>query len=221
MRPMLVALLALTPLLAKDNEIDQRLARAAVLFSEVMATPDTGIPRELLDNASCIVIVPARNRPAFTSFGKHGKGYLSCRVQTSKVWSAPGTIGIEGGSIDLQIGTFSADMILLVMNERAADKMLSGEFTLGTDGTVAAGPVGRTATAETDAQLHADVLSWSRLQAMFTGFALEGATLRQDLDDNAKLYGKKLENRNIVTKGVRPPRAAAKLIAQLNQYLVP
>jgi lipid-binding SYLF domain-containing protein len=107
------------------------------------------------------------------------------------------------------------------MNERAADKLLSGEFRLGTDGSVAAGPVGRTAVAETDTQQHADVLSWSRLQAMFTGFALEGATLQQDLDDNAKLYGKKLGNRDIVTKGVRVPQAAAKLIAQLNQYLVP
>jgi SH3 domain-containing YSC84-like protein 1 len=220
MRLMLVALVALMPLLAKDTEQDQRLAATATLFSEVMANPDTGIPQELFDGASCIVIVPARESPPFTNSGKQGKGYVSCRMQSAKVWSAPGTIDIEGGSIDLQIGTFSADMILLVMNERTADKLLSAEFRVGTDASVAAGVVGRTAGDETDAQQHADVLSWSRLQAMFTGFALEGATLRQNLADNTKLYGQKLENQDIVTKGAPVPEAAVKLIGQLNQYLV-
>jgi lipid-binding SYLF domain-containing protein len=104
------------------------------------------------------------------------------------------------------------------MSERGADKLLSSKFTLGAEGSVAAGPVGRTATAQTDAQMHADILSWSRSQGLFAGLALEGATLRQDLDDNATLYGKKLENRYIVTKGVRAPQAAAKLIALLNRY---
>jgi lipid-binding SYLF domain-containing protein len=219
MRLVLVAVLALTPLLAKDKEHDRRLAQAEALFSEVMGNPDTGIPQKLFDKALCIVIVPARDTPAFTYFGRHGKGYVSCRLQTGKGWSAPGSIGIEGGSIDLQIGTFSTDMILLVMNERTEDKLLSREFRLGTDASIAAGPVGEAVTDETDAQRHADVLSWSRLQLLFTGFALEGAVLQEDLDANAKLYGKKLENRDIVTKGVAVPPAAAKLMAQLNRYL--
>ena len=107
---------------------------------------------------------------------------------------------------------------MLVMNDRGEDKLLSSKFTLGAEGSVAAGPVGRTATAQTDAQLHAEILSWSRTQGLFAGLALEGATLRQDLDDNATLYGKKLENRDIVTKGVHPPKAAAKLLALLNRY---
>ena len=107
---------------------------------------------------------------------------------------------------------------MLVMTERGADKLLSSKFTLGVEGSVAAGPVGRTATAQTDAQMKADILSWSRSQGLFAGVALEGATLRQDLDDNATLYGKKLENREIVTTGVRPPQAAAKLLALLNQH---
>jgi lipid-binding SYLF domain-containing protein len=107
---------------------------------------------------------------------------------------------------------------MLVMSERGADKLLSSKFTLGAEGSVAAGPVGRTATAQTDAQMHADILSWSRTQGLFAGVALEGATLREDLDDNATLYGKKLENRDIVTKGVRPPKAAAKLLTLLNRY---
>src|SRR6185369_2630823 len=133
-------------------------------------------------------------------------------------WSAPGTVRIEGGSFGFQLGGSSSDLIMLVMNERGADKLLSSKFTLGAEGSVAAGPVGRTATAQTDAQMHADILSWSRSQGLFAGLALEGATLRQDLDDNAALYGKKLENREIVTKGVRAPRSAAKLIALLNRY---
>ncbi|HWI17224.1 MAG TPA: lipid-binding SYLF domain-containing protein [Vicinamibacterales bacterium] len=104
------------------------------------------------------------------------------------------------------------------MSERGADKLLSSKFTLGAEGSVAAGPVGRTATAQTDVQMRADILSWSRSQGLFAGLALEGATLRQDLDDNATLYGKKLQNRDIVTKGVRAPKAAAKLMALLNRY---
>ena len=104
------------------------------------------------------------------------------------------------------------------MSERGAEKLLESQFTLGAEGSVAAGPVGRTATAQTDAQLHADILSWSRSQGLFAGLALEGATLRQDLDDNATLYGKKLENRDIVTKDVRAPEAAARLLALLNRY---
>ena len=107
---------------------------------------------------------------------------------------------------------------MLVMNARGADKLLASKFTLGAEGSVAAGPVGRTATAQTDAQLHAEILSWSRSQGLFAGLALEGATLRQDLDDNATLYGKKLENREIVTAGVRPPKAAERLLSLLNKY---
>jgi lipid-binding SYLF domain-containing protein len=109
---------------------------------------------------------------------------------------------------------------MLVMNERGAATLLASKYTVGAEGTVAAGPVGRTATAQTDAQMHADILSWSRSQGLFAGVALEGATLRQDLDDNATLYGKKLENREIVTKGVRAPKAAAKLLALLDRYSV-
>ena len=107
---------------------------------------------------------------------------------------------------------------MLVMSERGADKLLSSKFTLGAEGSVAAGPVGRTATAQTDAQMHAEILSWSRSQGLFAGLALEGATLRQDLDDNATLYGKKLENRDIVTSGRSAPKSAARLIALLNKY---
>jgi SH3 domain-containing YSC84-like protein 1 len=208
----------LTPLLAMDTETAKRLDESAAVFSEVMATPDKGIPQEMLENANCIVIVPGLKTGAFIFGGKYGKGYLSCRNKSGSGWSAPGTVRIEGGSVGFQIGGSETDLIMLVMNARGADKLLSSKFTLGAEGSVAAGPVGRTATAQTDAQLHAEILSWSRSQGLFAGLALEGATLRQDLDDNATLYGKRLENREIVTSGVRPPKAAAKLLTLLNKY---
>jgi lipid-binding SYLF domain-containing protein len=218
MRLILVAALALTPLIAKNNEAVNRLQEAASVFSEVMAAPDKGIPQDMLENAHCIVIVPDLKTAAFVVGGKYGKGYLSCRNEGGAGWSAPATVRIEGGSVGFQIGGSSTDLIMLVMNERGADKLLSSKFTLGAEGSVAGGPVGRTATAQTDAQMHADILSWSRSQGLFAGLALEGATLREDLDDNAALYGKKLENRHIVMDRVRPPRAAAKLLALLNRY---
>jgi len=218
MKLLLIAAVALTPLLAKDNTPTKRLNDAAAVLTEVMSAPDKGIPTELLEHANCIVIVPDLKTGAFIVGGKYGKGYLSCRSKVGPGWSAPATVRIEGGSVGFQIGGSSTDLIMLVMNERGADKLLSSKFTLGAEGSVAAGPVGRTATAQTDAQLHADILSWSRSQGLFAGVALEGATLRQDLDDNANLYGSKLENREIVTSRRRMPPAAAKLIALLNRY---
>jgi SH3 domain-containing YSC84-like protein 1 len=218
MRMIVAAALAIVPLLAKDNEGLKRLNEAAAVFSEVMAIPDKGIPQEMLANAHCIVIVPSLKTAAFVVGGKYGKGYVSCRNKSGTGWSAPGTVRIEGGSVGFQIGGSTTDLIMLVMNARGADKLLSSKFTLGAEGSVAAGPVGRTATAQTDAQMKAEILSWSRSQGLFAGLALEGATLRQDLDDNAALYGKKLENREIVTTGVRVPKAAARLIALLNKY---
>src|SRR5216684_3842829 len=218
MRFIIVAALALMPLLAKDNEPVKRLDEASAVFSEVMAAPDKGIPQELLEKAHCIVIVPDLKTGAFIVGGKYGKGYMSCRNKSGTGWSAPGTVRIEGGSVGFQIGGSSTDLIMLVMSERGAQKLLESKFTLGAEGSVAAGPVGRTATAQTDAQMHADILSWSRSQGLFAGVALEGATLRQDLDDNANLYGRRLENRDIVTRKRRMPPAAAKLINSLNRH---
>jgi lipid-binding SYLF domain-containing protein len=214
----LVATLAIVPLLAKGNDSVKRLNEAAAVFSEIMAAPDKGIPQDMLANAHCIVIVPSLKTAAFLIGGKYGKGYVSCRSKVGVGWSAPGTVRIEGGSVGFQIGGSTTDLIMLVMNERGADKLLSSKFTLGAEGSVAAGPVGRTATAQTDAQMHAEILSWSRSQGLFAGLALEGATLRQDLDDNAQLYGRRLKNREIVTTPVRTPKAAARLITLLNKY---
>lgn len=218
MKLIITAALVVVPLLAIDKEPAKRLGEAAAVFSEVMGTPDKSIPQELLENAHCIVIVPGLKTAGFIVGGKYGKGYLSCRNHNGPGWSAPGTVRIEGGSIGFQIGGSETDLIMLVMSDRGADKLLSSKFTLGAEGSVAAGPVGRTATAQTDAQMHAEILSWSRSQGLFAGLALEGATLRQDLDDNATLYGRKLQNRDIVTNGVRPPKAATRLLGLLNRY---
>jgi len=220
MKTILVAALALAPLMAGDNTPVKRLDQAAAVLTEVMSAPDKGIPQDLLSNAHCIVIVPGLKTAAFLVGGKFGKGYLSCRKASGTGWSAPATVRIEGGSVGFQLGGEETDLIMLVMNQGGEDKLLSSKFTLGGEGSVAAGPVGRTATAQTDAQMHAEILSWSRSQGLFAGLALEGATLRQDLDDNAKLYGRKLENREIVTKQVRMPEAAMKLIALLDKYSV-
>ena len=218
MKFIIVAALAVAPLLAVDKESAKRLDESAAVFSEVMAAPDKGIPQEMLENAHCIVIVPSLKTAAFLVGGKYGKGYLSCRNKNRAGWSAPATVRIEGGSVGFQIGGSQTDLIMLVMNERGADKLLSSKFTLGAEGSVAAGPVGRTATAQTDAQMHADILSWSRSQGLFAGLALEGATLRQDLDDNASIYGKKIENREIVTQRRRIPQAAMRLVQLLDKY---
>jgi SH3 domain-containing YSC84-like protein 1 len=215
MRMILAATLAIVPLLAKDDSV-KRLNEAAVVFSEIMATPDKGIPEDLLARAHCIVIVPGEKTAAFLVGAKYGKGYVSCRRHGG--WSAPGTVIVEGGSFGFQIGGSSTDVIMLVMNQGGEDKLLSSKFTLGGDASVAGGPVGRTAEAQTDLQMHAEILSWSRSQGLFAGVALEGATLRQDLNANAQIYGKKLDNREILTTNVHTPRIAAKLIGELDQH---
>ncbi|MGA2589102.1 MAG: lipid-binding SYLF domain-containing protein [Bryobacteraceae bacterium] len=219
MKLIVVAALALTPLLAMDKKPAKRLGEAASVFSEIMAAPDKGIPQDLFEKAHCIVIVPGLKTAAFIFGGKYGKGFLSCRHRGGG-WSAPAAVRIEGGSVGFQIGGSETDLIMLVMNAGGEGKLLSSKFTLGAEGSVAAGPVGRTATAQTDAQMKAEILSWSRSQGLFAGLALEGATLREDLDDNAALYGNKLENRAIVTEGIRAPRAASRLLGLLNRYSV-
>jgi lipid-binding SYLF domain-containing protein len=217
MRIFLAAALAIVPMMAKDNGNAKRLDQAAAVFSEIQAISDKGIPRDLIEKAHCIVIVPNLKTAAFFFGAKYGKGYVSCR-KTGGAWSAPGTVRIEGGSVGFQIGGEETDLIMLVMNQGGEDRLLSDKFTLGGEASVAAGPVGRTATAQTDAEMHAEILSWSRSQGLFAGLALEGATLRPDADDDAAIYGKKITNREILTTQVRVPKAAARLIGELDKY---
>jgi lipid-binding SYLF domain-containing protein len=198
-----------------DEEPARRLSDAAAVFTEVMHSPDKGIPQDLLDHSSCIAIVPGMKKAGFIVGAKYGKGYVSCRTHSG--WSAPATIRIEGGSVGFQIGATETDIVLLIRNKRGMDRLLSDQFTLGGDASIAAGPVGRDATAQTDAMMHAEILAWSRSRGLFAGVSLEGATLRQDLDDNEKLYGRRLDNREILTNGVAPPPAAERLLGELSR----
>jgi SH3 domain-containing YSC84-like protein 1 len=217
MRIILVAALAIAPLMAEGSKQANRLNQATMVMSEIMATPDKAIPRDLLNKAHCIVVVPDEKSAAFLVGAKFGTGYLSCRNKSGMGWSAPATIRIEGGSVGFQIGGKETDVVMLVMNAGGEKKLLESKFTLGGDASVAAGPVGRSSSAQTDAQMHAEILSWSRAQGLFAGISLEGATLRPDVDDNAKLYGRRLDSRQIVTTKTKMPKAAARFVAELNR----
>jgi len=201
-----------------QTDTAQRLDEAATVFAEVMAVSDKAIPQTLLDRAQCIVVVPGLKKAAFIFGAKYGKGFLSCRKKSGAGWTAPGSIRVEGGSFGLQLGGSETDVIMLVMNERGAQRLLSSKFTLGGDASVAAGPVGRNATAQTDAYMTAEILSWSRSRGLFAGLALTGATLRQDLDDNRELYGRQVENQEIVNKELPPPAAAERLLSLFTKY---
>jgi lipid-binding SYLF domain-containing protein len=194
-----------------------RLEESAEVMREIMGTPDRGIPQDLLEKAQCAVIIPGMKKGAFIVGAKYGRGFMSCR--TGRVgWSAPAAVRVEGGSLGFQIGGSETDVVMLVLNERGAEKLLRSKFTLGGDASVAAGPVGRTSSAETDAYLRAEILSWSRSRGAFAGISLRGATLRPDHDANAELYGKKLENRDIIAGTVPAPEAAKSLLDILNRY---
>ena len=201
---------------ASNKDVDKRLEESAMVLKEVMGAPDKGIPDELLEKAHCVVIVPGMKKAAFIVGAKYGKGFLSCR--TANGWSAPGSVRIEGGSVGFQIGGSETDVVMLVMNARGADKLLSSKFTLGGEGEVAAGPVGRETSAQTDAKMTAEILSWSRARGVFAGVSLQGATLREDLDDNEALYSSRMQNVDIVKKQVAFPQAASNLQSVLKKY---
>jgi len=195
----------------------ENLRESVQVFKEIMATPDKGIPQDLLSKAHCVVIVPGVKKAAFIVGGQYGKGFATCR-STGGGWGAPAGVRAEGGSFGFQIGGSSTDVVMLVMNKRGMDKLLQDKFTLGADAAVAAGPVGRTAAANTDAQMTAEILSWSRSKGLFAGVALNGATLRPAKDENRELYGKELTNREILTGGTPVPEAARPLTMELARY---
>jgi len=210
---------ACSPLLAKDDKTktNERLDDSAALFSEVMGTPDKAIPQSLLDKAYCIVLVPGLKKGAFVFGGKYGRGFAMCR-KNGQGWGPPAAVRIEGGSFGLQIGVSSSDVILLVMNERGMKRLTTSKFTIGAEATAAAGPVGRDATAQTDALLTAEILSWSRSRGAFAGISLDGSKLRNDIDVNEDMYGQRWDNKQILESGAMPPAAASKLLGELNKY---
>ena len=206
-------------MLFAEDDAAERLKESALVMNEVMATPDKSIPQDLLESSQCVVIVPGMKKAAFIIGGKYGKGFLLCRQASGNGWSAPAAIMVEGGSVGFQIGGSETDVVMLVMNKRGVDKLLSSKFTLGADASVAAGPVGRTSSANTDLQMHAEILSYSRARGLFAGLALDGATLRPDEGTNKDLYGSKVTNREIVTgTKTKTSVAGTELTAVMNKY---
>lgn len=217
MRRILLLPLASLLVFAGTDE-DKRLDNAAMVLSEVMGIKDKAIPQDLLDKASCAVIVPGLKKGAFVIGGKFGRGFVVCRKKSGSGWSAPGAVRVEGGSVGFQIGGSESDVIMLVMNESGVGRLLSSKFTVGADAQAAAGPVGRTASADTDATMKAELLTWSRSRGVFAGISLQGATLRPDKDAIKGLYGKEMENKDIVMGDTAVPASAEKLIGLLNKY---
>jgi lipid-binding SYLF domain-containing protein len=200
------------------TEADKRLAAANTTLSEVMAISDKAIPQDLLNKSECVVIVPGLKKGAFIVGGKFGRGFVLCRKSSGLGWSAPASVKVEGGSVGFQIGGSETDVIMLILNKSGIDKLLESKFTLGGDASVAAGPVGRESSADTDAKFRAEILTYSRSRGVFAGISLQGATLRPDSDANDELYGPGKTNRDIVMGDVPPPAAAQPLIQTLNKY---
>ena len=196
----------------------ERLAESTTVLREILNAPDQGIPDDLLRSAHCLVIVPGVKNAGFVIGATYGRGFVLCRKEDRSGWGAPAAIRIEGGSVGFQIGASETDVVMLVMDERSVDGILSSKFTLGGTAAVAAGPVGRSTTAQTDATFQAKILSYSRSRGAFAGVALSGATLREDSDENKELYGRDISNKAIVSGEVASPAAATDLIALLNRY---
>jgi lipid-binding SYLF domain-containing protein len=203
------------PMLA--DTVTERLDESATVLKQIMDAPDQGIPQDLLEKANCVVIVPGVKKRAFLVGAKYGKGFMTCRNKRNSGWGAPAAVRMEGGSFGFQIGASETDVVMLVMEPSGRNALLKSKFTLGGDVSVAGGPVGRSSSAETDAQMKAKILSYSRSRGAFAGIALNGATLREDLDDNRELYGKALTNRQIINGHVSPPASASELISTLNR----
>ena len=216
---MALAMIAPPMFSQEDRKEAERLENSGTVMKEIMDIPDN-IPQDLIDKAECVIVYPSVLKAAFVVGGSYGRGAMTCRTgeHYTGPWSAPSMMALEGGSIGFQIGGQATDFVLLVMNPRGAHSMLKSKVKLGGDASVAAGPKGRTASAESDATLRAEVLSYSRSRGLFAGISLEGSTVRPDHDANQRVYGKNLEAEQIIFKGaVAVPPPAQKLIAYLNR----
>jgi SH3 domain-containing YSC84-like protein 1 len=194
---------------------DARVRDAAAVLSEMSSGGELGISPAFFAKARCVVVIPGVKRAAIGIGGQYGRGYISCRNASGGGWSAPGGMRIEGGSVGLQIGASDTDVILLVLNERGVERLLASRFTVGADAGVAAGPVGRQASAQTDATMMAEIVAWSRSRGAYAGISLQGSTLREDSGENRELYGRELPNKDVVRGGTPVPAAAAPLMAAL------
>ena len=190
---------------ASEDSVD-RLQKSVDVLHAIMATPDKGIPEEVLSGAKCILIVPDLIKGGFVFGGKHGRGVATCR--TSDGWSAPAFVSVGGGSWGLQIGIEDVDLVMLVMNDHGLQHLLSSKFALTGEGSVAAGPVGRHASAGTDWKMNTEMLTYSRSKGVFAGLTLEGAVVEQDNDSTRAIYGKRMTFRNILSGRASTPASA-------------
>ena len=195
---------------------EKRVRVSGEVLNEILDAKDKGIPEDLLGKAQCVGVIPNLKRAGFIVGAKYGKGVVVCRTDTG--WSAPSTVIVEGGSIGFQIGAGETDLVFVVMNHRGMEHIMSDKFTVGGDASAMAGPIGRSTTAETDAMLNAEILSWSRSRGIFAGVSLEGATLRPDHKDNREMYGRDVSQREILTGVVRRPAGAEALYADLDRF---
>ncbi|OYW09916.1 MAG: hypothetical protein B7X34_05735 [Acidobacteriia bacterium 12-62-4] len=198
----------------------ERLNEAAAVLDEIMAVKEKSIPQELLDKAQCALVVPGLKKGAFIVGGRFGRGFLSCRQADGTGWTAPAPMRVEGGSIGFQIGGAETDFVMLIMNARGAERLIkSSKFSVGGEASAAAGPVGRTSSAETDATMRAEMLTYSRSRGAFAGISLKGGTIRGDDEAIGDLYGnKKMKNEQIIYGKTPAPAAAARFLAALNKY---
>jgi lipid-binding SYLF domain-containing protein len=181
------------------NEVGDRVVSAAVVLKEIAEIPEKGIPKDLLDKSVCVAVIPSMKKGGFVFGAAYGKGVMACRTDNGDgPWSAPSLLTLEGGSFGLQIGAQAVDLVLVVMNLSGLDSLLDSKFTLGGDASVAAGPVGRTAAAETDAWMSAKILAYSRSRGLFGGITLKGNTIRPDRDANHVIYGKEVSARDVL-----------------------
>ena len=201
----------------REINVNDRLDASADTLTDMMKAADRGIPQDLIDKAHCVVVVPGMKKAGFIFGAEYGRGFAVCRQQGGSGWSSPAAMRVEGGSVGFQIGASETDVVLLVMNEGGMRRLESDKFTLGGEATAAAGPVGRDASAQTDAMMKAEMLSYSRSRGLFAGISLEGATLRPDEETNRELYGRDATNREILHGDFKTPAAAQKFERALNR----
>jgi SH3 domain-containing YSC84-like protein 1 len=205
------------PTLASDRDDDLgRIQKATQVFQEIMRTPDKGIPRDLLEKAKCVAIIPGEEKAAFIFGGRYGKGLATCR--TAHGWSAPMFLAVGGGSVGFQIGGSFTDVVMLFMNDHALQSLLGDKFKIGADVTVAAGPVGRNAAAGTDLKLKAEILSYSRSKGAFAGVSLDGAVVQADHSGDKAIYGSDVARQEILNGKITVPEPAQRLLEDLAKY---
>ena len=198
------------------SKAEDRIQSAATVLNEIESAPDTGIPEEVLGSAECVAVVPSLLKGGFIVAANYGRGVASCR--TASGWSAPAFLFTSGGSIGFQIGGQAIDLVMLIMNKEGAEKLLSSKFKLGADASVAAGPVGRHAAADTDWKMRAQVLTYSRTRGVFAGVSLAGAVIKQDKDATRELYGRMVPFRTSLTGKVEAPHAAYPFLDTLAKW---